>query len=167
MEYLGLCGVAAVHRCYLRGSLCGMSAPRHLIALGWHAKPIFEQVGSLPGAPRVQLTHSSVQRLQFGWFCCAGISFGVVCGFVIDNGFGVASGGIGRSAATAAPHTMATAAITMRFNRSISRIRLPLRQLACCSDGNQPKWPDNHPAILVFQTEGKPPFYFQSTLVTS
>jgi hypothetical protein len=36
------------------------------IAFGWQAKPMFEHAGACPSAPRVQFTHSSVQRLQFG-----------------------------------------------------------------------------------------------------
>lgn len=36
------------------------------IALGWQEKPMFEQVGASPFAPRVQFTQSSVQREQFG-----------------------------------------------------------------------------------------------------
>jgi hypothetical protein len=113
---------------------------------------MFEQVGPLPGAPRVQFTQSSVQRLQFGWPCCTGMLLGDVSGVVIGAGFGVASGRTGRSAANAAPHIAATAAITMKFNRRISGVQLPLRQLACCLDGNQQKWPDNRPAILILQT---------------
>src|SRR5258708_8374836 len=40
------------------------------IALGWQAIPMLEQTGASPSAPRVQLTHASVQRAQFGGPFC-------------------------------------------------------------------------------------------------
>jgi hypothetical protein len=47
------------------------------IALGWHAKPMLEQIDVPPSASRVQLTHSSVHRLQFGGpFCIETFSAG-------------------------------------------------------------------------------------------
>ena len=58
------------------------------IALGWQAKPMLEQTGASPSAPRAQLTHSSVHRVQFGGpFCIetastglrGGISSSAVC----------------------------------------------------------------------------------------
>ena len=47
-------------------SVRAYGAPRQRIALGWQAKPMLEQTAASPLALRVQLTHSSVQRLQFG-----------------------------------------------------------------------------------------------------
>src|SRR5436190_13629541 len=46
------------------------SEPTQRIALGWQAKPMLEQTGASPSAPREQLTHSSVQRTQFGGPFC-------------------------------------------------------------------------------------------------
>ena len=64
------------------------------MALGWQAKPMLEQVGEAPLAPRVQLTQSSVHRLQFGGPDCIEKS--------LDALFDSLRGGIGSSAATAA-----------------------------------------------------------------
>ena len=47
-------------------SFFGIS-PMQRIVLGWQANPMLEQVGPLPSKPRVQFTHSSVQRMQFAW----------------------------------------------------------------------------------------------------
>jgi hypothetical protein len=47
------------------------------IALGWQVTPILEQTGASPSASRVQLTHPSVHRLQFGGpFCMEKLSAG-------------------------------------------------------------------------------------------
>jgi hypothetical protein len=72
------------------GSLCGMAGPRQRTGCGWQAKPILEQTGASPAAPREQFTHSSVHRLQFGGPWCTEMSPGAV------------RGGISRSAANAA-----------------------------------------------------------------
>jgi hypothetical protein len=60
---------------------------------------MLEQVGEAPLAPRVQLTQSSVHRLQFGGPACIEKSLDTL---------GVLRGGIGSSAATAALHPAMT-----------------------------------------------------------
>src|SRR3981081_3557913 len=79
------------------GSLCGMAGLRQRTAAGWQAKPILEQTGASPSASREQLTHSSVQRLQFGgpWW---------------EMSSGTVRGGILRSAANEAPAASKAAA---------------------------------------------------------
>jgi len=60
---------------------------------------MLEQVGGLPLAPRVQLTQSSVHRLQFGGPDCIEIALGTL---------GMLRGGIASSAAAAALHPAIT-----------------------------------------------------------
>ena len=67
--------------------------PRQRIALGWQAKPMLEHTAGSRLVPRVQLTHSSVQRLQFGGPVWTETSFGIA--------LGMARGGMARSAAAA------------------------------------------------------------------
>ena len=69
------------------------------MALGWQAKPMLEHVGGAPSATRVQLTQSSVHRLQFGGPACIETSPGTL---------GVLRGGIASSAAAAAWHPATT-----------------------------------------------------------
>ena len=61
---LSRCGT--VPRTRKAPAACAYGAPRQRIALGWQAKPVLEQTGASPLPPRVQLTHSSVHRAQFG-----------------------------------------------------------------------------------------------------
>ena len=64
------------------------------MVLGWHAKPMLEQVGEAPLVPRVQLMQSSVHRPQFAGPACIETS----------DAFGVLRGGMASSAAMAALH---------------------------------------------------------------
>ena len=50
------------------------------MALGWQAKPMFEQIAGAPSAPRVQLTQSSVHRAQFDGPVCTETSLGIALG---------------------------------------------------------------------------------------
>jgi hypothetical protein len=137
---------------HLLCSVFGVSGRRHRIVFGWHAIPIFEHTGAvLLSASRVQVTHSSVQRLQFGWST------------YMESSLDLHGGGTSSSAASA-PLMLAQTVMATIINLK-RRIRTSTIQFAPITNKNGRGEPGHF--SMCNWSASKPMRYFQSTLAIS
>jgi hypothetical protein len=129
------CVIAARPAAWLTGLRPGRRQSRQRTGLGWQEKPMLEQTGAAPSAPRAQLTQSSVHRLQFGGPVCTETPCGGAAGF----GISISAASLVAAARTALTDgsiaTAKTAATIGRTRRILVSCRAGPKRLAGKTNG--------------------------------